>query len=68
MNSVSWVHWLLVLIVVAIVIYPVALIVKKAGYSRWWALLALVPFVNWLALWAFALVRWPTEKKSDAQS
>ena len=66
MGGFSIIHWLIVLIVLWAVLYPVTVILRKAGFSQWWALLALVPFVNWLALWAFALVRWPTEKSSDA--
>ncbi|WP_340644429.1 hypothetical protein [Phenylobacterium sp.] len=66
MGSFSIIHWLLVLIILGVIVFPISIILRRAGFSRWWALLALVPFVNWFALWAFALVRWPTEKKSDA--
>ena len=66
MGSISIIHWLIVLIVLGAWIFPIAIIVGKAGFSRWWALLALAPLINFIALWAFALVRWPAEKKSDA--
>jgi uncharacterized membrane protein YhaH (DUF805 family) len=34
-------------------------VLRRAGYSSWWALLVLVPLVNLVALWVFAYVRWP---------
>jgi hypothetical protein len=36
-----------------------ARVVRRAGFSRWWVLLALVPLVNVLVLWVFAYSRWP---------
>ena len=40
-----------------------ALIIQKSGYSPLWALLAFVPFVNFLALLYFALSEWPIERE-----
>ena len=34
-------------------------VLKRAGFSRWWALLGLVPVVNLLMLLVFAFIRWP---------
>ncbi len=34
-------------------------IVQRAGYSGWWIVLALVPVVNMVALWCFAVAPWP---------
>ncbi|MFM8374835.1 MAG: hypothetical protein ACKN9P_02080 [Phenylobacterium sp.] len=66
MGSPSIVHWLIVISIAGALAFPVSIILRKAGFSPWWALVSLVPLVNWIALWAFALVRWPTEKSSDA--
>lgn len=49
----------------ALVGVPAAVIVGKAGYSRWWVILALVPMVNLLALWLFAFSRWPAIRQTD---
>lgn len=38
---------------------PIAAILKKAGFSPWWALLYIVPVINLVALFAFAYTRWP---------
>ena len=40
---------------------PLTLIVRKAGYSPLWVMLALIPLVNFLALVFFALSEWPIE-------
>jgi hypothetical protein len=66
MGSVSIVHWLITISIAGAIAFPVSMVLRKAGFSPWWALVSLVPIVNWIALWAFALVRWPTEKSSDA--
>ena len=56
-------HWAMaitmpLLMIVALGI-PVANILHRAGRSRWWMILAFIPFVNLLGLWVFAFARWP---------
>ncbi len=34
-------------------------ILMRAGFSGWWALLALIPVVNLVMLWIFAFIDWP---------
>ncbi|AWK87800.1 hypothetical protein [Azospirillum thermophilum] len=34
-------------------------VLAKAGRSPLWILLLLIPYVNVLAVWAFAYIRWP---------
>ncbi len=51
--------WLVVCF--AIVGIPVIQILKKAGYSPFWVLVAFVPLVNLIFLWIFAFSRWPVE-------
>ena len=50
---------ILVAIISPIVLTPVALILRRAGFSRWWSVLWAIPVVNIIALWVFALVPWP---------
>jgi uncharacterized membrane protein YhaH (DUF805 family) len=50
---------LLALTALAIPILMAARVLRRAGFSRWWALLVLVPVVNLIGLWLFAYVRWP---------
>jgi hypothetical protein len=37
-------------------------IIGKAGYSRWWVLIAFIPVANFVALWKFAFTEWPLER------
>jgi hypothetical protein len=44
-------------------------IAEKAGFSRYWGIVAIFPALNLIALWVFAFVEWPalaTESKSYA--
>ncbi len=54
----------IVLIGLAIILVPIAEIIRKAGYSRIWILVWFVPLVNIIMLWVFAFSRWPAESKS----
>ena len=46
------------------VLPPVARILRRAGFSRWWCVLALLPILGLVGLWVLAFVRWP---KCDAE-
>lgn len=50
---------LLALLLLAVPLLMLGRIVRRAGFSPWWALVVLVPLVNLVALWVFAYVRWP---------
>jgi predicted PurR-regulated permease PerM len=54
-------HWLMFAIIVAVVLYPLGRILNRVGYSPFWSVLALFPFVNLLALWVLAFSDWPRE-------
>lgn len=47
------------LVISILVFIPLVQIIGKAGYSRWWAVAMLVPGVNLILLWVFALSKWP---------
>lgn len=47
------------LLFLLVVFPPVGVIVRRAGFSRWWGLLILWPGVNLVMLWVFAHKRWP---------
>jgi hypothetical protein len=57
--------WLTVLALslAAIVFLLAASVSKKAGFSKWYGLLAFVPVINIVALYFFAFSRWPNETK-----
>uniref|UniRef100_UPI00333FF64D hypothetical protein n=1 Tax=Castellaniella defragrans TaxID=75697 RepID=UPI00333FF64D len=49
---------------IAVTLVPWALIARKAGYSWLWGFLFMIPFVNFIALWAFALLPWRAARTS----
>lgn len=57
MDMAGWgaMHWLMMLIVAVLVIYPTSLILRRLGYSQFWAVLVLVPGVNLIGLWVVAM-------------
>ena len=58
-------HWLMFVIIVALVAYPVGRILKRMGFSPLWAILAFLPLLNLLGLWIVALSDWPRQSTMD---
>lgn len=59
----------LALVILAVLLIPIVVfgpIAIKAGFSRWWSLILIVPFVNVIAIWIFAFIEWPAEKTANA--
>lgn len=49
-----------------IFVLPSLRILRRAGLSRWWAVLVLIPFFGWAALQCFiAFAKWPAAKGHD---
>lgn len=64
-GGISIVHWLIVIVWLIAPMFPISMILKKAGHSPWWALLYIVPLANLIALFAFAYGRWPRDANSN---
>ena len=67
-TPVFWIAWLFG---ATLLIVPVVQIVRKAGYSGWWVLFAIVfsfiPLLNLILLWIFAFARWPLEERAASR-
>jgi uncharacterized membrane protein YhaH (DUF805 family) len=50
------------LLISALTLWLSVRILRKAGYSGWWSLLAMVPVANIAMIWAFAFSDWPALK------
>lgn len=48
-------HWVMMVALLALILYPVGLILRRLGYSPLWAGLVFVPVVNLIGLWIVAL-------------
>ena len=55
-------HWIIVFLIIVFYIFPIMKIVKKAGFSQVWGVVAILPIINIIMLWIFALKKWPIEK------
>ena len=51
--------WLAVLLYAVLVIVPVAMVLRRVGFSGWWSVVAVIAPINLIALWIFALIDWP---------
>ena len=66
MDSISPVHWIIVLApVIALQAVPILRILKRAGLSGWWTVAYFVPLFGWLSLWLFAFSSWPAVDSSS---
>lgn len=68
MGAMSPFHLLFVLIVLFGTAWPISVILRKAGFSGWWALLSFVPLVNLAMLWVFAFAKWPIEGRVQSST
>jgi len=56
----------LAVVLATLAIIPSVMILRRLGYSVWWAILAAVSPINIIGLWVLAMVRWPIEKDQPA--
>ncbi len=62
MGSISIWHWLLVLIVLALIIVPFWKLLPRSGIPAPVALVSIIPFGALILLWVMAFKRWPTDR------
>ena len=54
--------WLWFILTIGVLIYPLGRIHNRIGFSPLRAILAFIPLVNLIALWALALADWPERR------
>ncbi|MQW67697.1 hypothetical protein GHK50_30715 [Sinorhizobium medicae] len=57
-------HWLMVIVWLLAVGLPLSKILKRIGFSGWWAILAFIPLANIIGLWVLAVTAWPKEARN----
>jgi hypothetical protein len=63
MNSWDLTEFVILFAVIAVVmLFPVARILNRMGYSAWWLLVFLLPPAPIVGLWLLAYLKWPSEK------
>lgn len=52
----------IIVAVVILAIIPSVRILRRLGFSPWWAVFAPISPLNLIGLWVLAFVKWPVEK------
>jgi hypothetical protein len=58
MQSISIWHALFVIAFIVALSIPIARILTRIGYSKWWTIVYFIPFVNIVGIWTLAYSRW----------
>ena len=59
MQSISFWQGLFVIFFIVALSIPIARILTRIGYSKWWTIVYFIPFVNIIGIWILAYSRWP---------
>ncbi|MGC2012835.1 MAG: hypothetical protein WA693_17495 [Pseudolabrys sp.] len=54
MGSLSIWHWLIFIFFIVVLGIPIARILTRIGYSKWWTIVYFIPFVNIVGIWILA--------------
>lgn len=61
----QWLEYTIVGILIVYFMFACGKILAKTGHSPAWCLLLFVPYVQIIALWAFAYKKWPVDQEKD---
>ena len=61
----SFMAFIPLLVILALVVVPYWKIWQRTGHSGWWGLLMLVPLANIISLWVLAFKEWPALRHPD---
>ena len=67
MDETAMWYYITLLIVIAVIVLVFGTVVKKAGFSRSWSLLIILPFIGLIMIWVFAFIKWPAERTAHEQ-
>lgn len=57
--------WLFMVATALLFLYPIGRILGRIGFSSLWALVALLPLLNLIALWVLAFAEWPDRRRAS---
>jgi hypothetical protein len=64
-------HWFVAatipIVAIILVAIPITNILRRAGRSGWWTVLAFVPLLNLICLWIFAFTTWPAVQNNHPE-
>jgi H+/Cl- antiporter ClcA len=53
------------LIIAVIILFPLSKVLRRMGYSGWWAIVFLIPFGALIGLWVLAFAKWPNLRETS---
>lgn len=56
---------LMLALMLAVILFPIGRILGRIGLSPFWSILAVVPLLGLLGLWALAFMEWPARRETD---
>ena len=59
MQSFNLWHSIILTVFLVLQAIPIAKILDRVGFSKWWTIAFLIPIVSLVTLWIFASARWP---------
>jgi hypothetical protein len=59
MGDMSGWHVAFAVLWVVLVAPPIAKILSRTGFGKWWTVVAFIAPLNLVALWVFAFCKWP---------
>ena len=61
MSSMNLMHFIVIVpIILAVLLVPVARVLRRAGFSGYWCVLSVIPLAGLIGLWVFAFISWPS--------
>lgn len=65
MHYVGGVHILIAILFWFLIVgWPISKILRRMGFSGWWAVLSFIPLANFIGLWIIAVTPWPGFQRS----
>lgn len=56
-------EFIIIVVIGVVIVVPNWKIFSKAGFSGWWSLLMIVPFINILLEYYLAFAEWPLQRE-----
>jgi len=60
-------HWLILMLLILLIVWPVRKILRRMGFSGWWAVVMFIPAANYIGLWVLAESPWPKLEQPETQ-
>ncbi len=64
LSTMSATEYILIIVSLLALLGVFGQILKKAGYSRFWDLLLIVPGLNIILVWVFSFLNWPSSENA----